>query len=126
MRAMLAGAAVLLAAGCASSASTSATTRTVVGRVLSAPSCPVQRAGVPCPPRPVAGASVEAIQTGDVAASTHTDGRGGFSLQLRPGRYVIRATNVGALATTAQRQVVVAAHKGPALVIRLVVDSGIR
>ena len=126
MRALIAGAAVLLAAGCASSAATSATRRAVVGRVLSAPSCPVQRAGVSCPPRPVAGASVEAVQNGDVAASTHTDGKGGFRLQLRPGHYVIRATNVGALATTAQRQVIVAAHGGPALVIRLVVDSGIR
>jgi hypothetical protein len=124
MRALVA-AAVLLAAACASPASTSATPRTVVGRVLSAPSCPAQRVGVACAPRPVDGARVVALQNGDVAAATHTDGNGGFSLQLRPGQYVIRATNVGALATTAQRRVTVDPD-GPDLVIRLVVDSGIR
>jgi hypothetical protein len=115
---------LLLLAGCASSTS-SATTTAVIGRVLSGPSCPVERAANPCPPRPVDGADVEALQHGDVIAATHTDRDGNFRLQLRPGRYLIRATNVGALASRAQRIVSVDAS-GPAPVIRLVVDSGIR
>jgi hypothetical protein len=126
VRTIVAGALVLLlVAGCSSSNSSGAGSATVVGRVLSAPSCPVERAGVPCPPRPVGDAQVDAVQNGTVVASTHTDDRGRYTLRIRPGRYVIRATNAGGLATTAQRQVVVDAS-GPAQVIRLVVDSGIR
>lgn len=127
MRALVLGAAVLLSvAGCASSTSPATASRTVVGRVLSAPSCPVVQVGNPCPPRPVSGAAVDALQNGDAVESTRTDAAGRFRLALRPGRYVIRATNVGGYASTAQRQVIVDAHQGPAPVIRLVVDSGIR
>jgi hypothetical protein len=127
MRATLLGAAVLLlVVGCASSNSAAHGSGTVVGRVLSATSCPVERAGTPCPPRPVTGAAVVALRNGDVVASTHSGEGGRFRLALPAGRYVIRATNVGPLASTAQRQLTVDGQQGPALVIRLVVDSGIR
>ena len=127
MKALLLCAAILpLVAGCASSGSAASGPGSVVGRVLSAPSCPVERAGHPCPPRPVTRAAVVALRGGDVIASTHSGGGGRFRLTLSAGQYVIRATNVGALHTTAQRQVTVDGHEGPAIVIRLVVDSGIR
>jgi len=126
MRAVLLGAAVVvLLAGCGSSKPTSTADATLFGRVLAAPSCPVERAGMPCPPRPVAGARVEAVQHGDVVSSTHTDQLGRFQLQLRPGEYLIRATNAGGIASTAQQRTYVR-NTGPAQTIRLVVDSGIR
>jgi hypothetical protein len=114
----------LLVAGCASSGTHAAARGDVTGRVLSAPSCPVMRAGVPCPPRPVTGAQLVALRGGDEVASTRTDAAGRFGLTLPAGRYVIRATNAGAYASTAQRQLVVRAET--TVTIRLVVDSGIR
>jgi hypothetical protein len=123
---VLAVAVALLAAGCGSSSPAASPTGAVTGRVLSAPSCPVERAGVPCPPRPVVGASVAALQEDRVVASTRS-GRGGwFRLALPAGRYVVRATNVGGYGSTAQRNVTVDPRGGAAPAIRLVVDSGIR
>ncbi len=115
---------VLVVSACSSAGTASHTDGTVAGRVHSAPSCPVVRAGHPCPPRPVVGASVVALQAGHVVASTHTGAGGGFQLSVDAGRYVIRATNTGGLATTAQKTVDVAA--GATIRVRLVVDSGIR
>jgi hypothetical protein len=122
---LLAGGAVLLLAACGSSSSPGAGSSTLFGRVLSAPSCPVEQLGRPCPPRPVEGALVEAVQDGAVVASTHTAGRGRFQLRLDPGRYVIRATNVGAYASVAERPLVIRTG-APEQLIQLVVDSGIR
>lgn len=125
MRLLMGVAGVLLAASaCASSGRSGEAQAAVVGRVLSAPSCPVERSGSPCPPRPVVGASVVAVRDGDVAASTHTTAGGRFRLALRPGRYLIRATNVGGLATTAEKPVVLTAGARQRLI--LTVDSGIR
>src|SRR5438105_15334458 len=59
---------------------------TVTGRVTAGPTCPVERAGHPCPPAPVS-AVVQARAQGRVAASTHTDERGRYTLPLRAGAY---------------------------------------
>lgn len=115
---------VLAVSACSSAGMAAHADGTVAGRVLSEPSCPVERAGHPCPPRPVVGGSVVALQAGHVVASTHTGAGGRFRLSVDAGRYVIRATNTGGLATTAQRAVDVAA--GATIGVRLVVDSGIR
>lgn len=125
MRVVIVLAALLLVAGCGSSGGGGGTAQAaVVGRVLSAPTCPVERAGSPCPPRPVVGAAVVALRGTDVVGSTHTGEGGRFRLTLHPGRYVVRATNVGGLATTAEKQVVLTA--GHTVRLTLVVDSGIR
>jgi hypothetical protein len=118
-------AAVLVSASaCGSSGPGSAGEATVTGRVLSAPSCPVERADSPCPPRPVANASVVALRGQETVASTHTDATGRFRLQVQPGRYLIRATNVGGLGSTAEKSVLVKA--GQTTRLTLTVDSGIR
>jgi hypothetical protein len=70
------------------------------------------------------GGSVVALQAGHVVASTHTGAGGRFQLVVDAGRYVIRATNTGGLATTAQKTVDLAA--GATIRVRLVIDSGIR
>lgn len=120
---VLAGVTVVLVNGCASSAATTAEAA-IGGRVLSAPSCPVEQAGVPCPPRPVADAAVVAMRDGHVLASTHTNARGYFHLTVAPGRCTVRATNAGGYQSTAAKVVTVAADKS--VYVRLVVDSGIR
>jgi hypothetical protein len=122
-RLLLVASVVVLTTACASSAATTPDAA-INGRVLSAPSCPVEQAGVPCPPRPVAGASVEVFQGGREIASTQTGKRGGFHLTVPPGRYRVLATNVGGYASTAAKFVTVSSDD--AVFVRLVVDSGIR
>jgi hypothetical protein len=117
-------AAVLVLAACGSGGTATGARGTVDGRVLSAPSCPVQRAGQPCPPRPVVGGSVVALRGQQVVATTHTDAGGRFTLTLQPGRYLVRATNTGGLQTIAERATTVTARATSH--VRLVVDSGIR
>jgi Carboxypeptidase regulatory-like domain len=112
-------------AGCAGgSAASSGPHGTVEGRVLSAPSCPVQLVGSPCPPRAVVGATVVATRADRRVASTHTAAGGGFSLRLAPGRYLVTATNVGGFASTAASTVDVRLDTVARLT--LTVDSGIR
>jgi hypothetical protein len=95
----------------------------VAGYVLSAPTCPVERVDQECPPRPVAGAEVIALDAGAVRASTVTDSTGAFQLALPDGRYLIKATNVGGYASTATQEVAVSDTPSH---LTLIVDSGIR
>jgi len=60
---------------------------------------------------------------GQLRATTHSDRAGRFRLSLPYGTYTIRATNPGALRTTATRSVRV---DRATVSVRLVVDSGIR
>jgi hypothetical protein len=96
----------------------------VSGTVLAAPGCggPVSLDS-PCPPKPVPGARVEALQAAQViaAATTGTDGR--YALRLVPGVYRLVATAPGALRTTASAQITVGSAPVSA---NLVVDSGMR
>lgn len=97
---------------------------TVRGRVLSAPTCPVERIGSPCPPGPVVGAPVVATRDGHRTESTTTRAGGEFTLWLPAGRYVVTATNVGGYPSTAASIVDVKAHVVTWLT--LTVDTGIR
>ena len=115
-----------LLAGCGSlggqpAASPSAT---LAGQVLATPSCPVERAERPCPPRPVPGATVEVRDASGLVSATSTDAAGRFSLVVPGGSYQVRATNAGGYRSTAEQQVQVA--PGAVASVRLVVDSGIR
>jgi Carboxypeptidase regulatory-like domain len=94
----------------------------VTGTVSSSPSCPgPQRAGSPCPPRPVVGAPVELAANGSVVARAVTDATGRFRLTVAAGTYLIKARNVGYTSETTQMITVT----GP-VDVSLVVDSGIR
>ncbi|MDQ0635012.1 hypothetical protein QFZ40_002921 [Arthrobacter pascens] len=95
----------------------------VGGYVLTAPVCPVERIDQECPPRPVSGARVVALDGDAVRGSTITDNDGAFQLTLPDGRYLIKATNVGGYASTATQEVAVSDAPRH---ITLVVDSGIR
>lgn len=115
---------ILLLCGCTNgSGQVTGDSGLVTGSVLTAPVCPVERVGKECPPRPVSGAPVVALEGDSVQGSTLTDTAGAFSLTLPDGRYVIRATNVGGYASTASESVVVSDNP---VHITLIVDSGIR
>ena len=126
VRVALVASASLLAAltGCASNASAPARAGTVSGVVLSAPSCPVERIGSPCPPRPVPRADVTALRGETVVAHVRADDHGRFTIRLSAGDYTIVARMVGGLGTSASAPVTVSAD-GVATVT-LTVDSGIR
>lgn len=95
----------------------------VTGQVLAAPSCPVERVGQPCPPRPVPDAVVIALIGDQQRGETTSDERGRFRLMLPAGRYTIRATNPGGYASTASAEVTVSTAP---VQVTLTVDSGIR
>lgn len=119
----LAAVGLLLLCGCTNAFWGSNATGEVTGYVLTAPVCPVERVDQECPPRPVSGASVVALDGGAVQGSTSTDSKGAFNLTLPDGRYVIKATNIGGYASTATEEVVVSEEP---VHITLIVDSGIR
>lgn len=119
----LCGALTLLMCGCADNGNPEGHSGLVTGLVLTAPTCPVQRVDRECPPRPVPGASVVALDGTAVRGSTLTDSTGAFHLTLPYGRYVIRASNVGGYASTATERVSIS---GVPVRITLILDSGIR
>jgi hypothetical protein len=116
-------AALTLLTSCASNGDAEGKSGLVNGYVLTAPTCPVQRVDQECPPRPVAGASVVALDGSAVRGSTLTDSSGAFHVTLPYGHYVIKATNVGGYASTATDDVSVS---GVPVRITLILDSGIR
>ena len=61
----------------------------IYGIVTAGPTCPVERVGQPCPPRPVGGEVEVRNVRGQTVASTHTDSLGRYSLSLKPGRYAL-------------------------------------
>jgi hypothetical protein len=116
-------AAAALLSGCGSPGGAGGPEGVVTGRVLAAPSCPVQRVDETCPPRPVPGALVIAFIGSHPRRSTISDQSGTFRLTLSVGRYLIRATSPGGYASTAAEDVNVSTVP---VDITLTVDSGIR
>ena len=114
---------VVALAGCASGPAKPSTSGIeVTGTVSSSPSCPgPQRAGSPCPPKPVVGSPVELATNGAVVASTTTDATGRFHMTVPAGTYLIKARNVGYASETTQMITVTGRVD-----LVLVVDSGIR
>ena len=115
--------ALLTSCGSSSPRPSNAARGVLTGVVDSAPTCPVEQAGSPCPPRPVAGAAVVALRGTDARSMARTDAQGRFRLTLAYGTYTIRATNVGGIGSTATKIVTIGPTNAP---IELTVDSGIR
>lgn len=118
-------ASMLVLAGCGGTTSAAGSrSGTVQGQVLSGPSCPVERAESPCPPHPVARATVTASAAdGSRVAEARTDDSGLFTLTLAPGTYRVAVST--ALAAAAGGQTVTI-RAGVTSHVHLMVDSGIR
>ncbi|HEX2856606.1 MAG TPA: hypothetical protein VHO26_03870 [Propionibacteriaceae bacterium] len=59
------------------------------GYVMAGPTCPVERPGHPCPPRPVSETVDARTGVGTTVASTRSDAHGRFALDLSPGVYTL-------------------------------------
>ena len=100
---------------------------TVDGLVVAGPSCPVERAEDPCPPKPVPNRLV-VIETpgGTVVARVTTDQKGHFTVRLAPGTYDLQVppgSSPYPVQHTGQQVTVVA---GQTVQVQVMLDSGIR
>ena len=101
---------------------------TLTGTVVAGPSCPVEIAEDPCPPKPVPNREVRIETTGGtLAATVTTDGKGDFTVTLAPGNYVVRvqagAGLVGMQQTTPPQVQIIAGHT---IYVQITLDTGIR
>jgi carboxypeptidase family protein len=96
----------------------------VYGVVSAGPTCPVERAGQPCPPRPLS-ATVTATNTSTgTVASSHSDSLGRYTLPLPPGTYTVTATTGSAVPRCSPTTATVAS--GRAARADVTCDTGIR
>ena len=95
---------------------------TIHGKVTSAPTCPVETIGSPCPARPASGVLVEVLRGQNVVATTHTDPDGQYLMRVLVGDYDLRATMQRGYPGTVTKHVTAKAD----VTADLVLDSGLR
>jgi hypothetical protein len=124
-RALLAGAVGFVLAACGGSEMGGSTrpVGTVHGRISAGPTCPVERVGQPCPPRPVL-AAIQATEGSRVVASTRSATDGSYRLELPIGSYTISAATSTTFPRCIPRQVNVTGATDTE--IDLMCDTGIR
>jgi hypothetical protein len=101
---------------------------TLAGDVVASPTCPVQQAENPCPPKPVADRQVM-IETpsGAVAAKAMTDAQGHFRVTLAPGAYTVKVAIVPGLVGMRQDTPAnVTVVDGRTTSVTITLDTGIR
>jgi hypothetical protein len=95
----------------------------IFGTVTAGPTCPVERAGSPCPPAPWVG-TVRATDDAGHPTDTRTDENGNYTLTLQPGSYQVVAVTDGGPPTG--QPVTIDVPSGPPTRLDLAVDTGIR
>jgi carboxypeptidase family protein len=100
---------------------------TIRGRVMLAPTCPVQSTESPCPGRPLAGVPVRVLDAegGEVRASAVSDDHGAFTIEVGPGTYLLTASIQDDPARSIS-PVRVVVRAGEVVRSDVLVDSGIR
>lgn len=94
------------------------------GRVVVAPTCPVETEGSPCAPRAVAtSVAIESVE-GDLRR-VETEADGGFSVVLPPGRYRVSAEPPTGT-TFVPRTITVLVEAGRFRRVTVVLDSRLR
>ncbi|GAC1331536.1 MAG: hypothetical protein NVSMB13_19880 [Mycobacteriales bacterium] len=97
----------------------------IEGVAVASPGCPVERAGSPCPGRPLIDVSIQALDADSKQAGiTTTDGQGHFRLLLTPGSYRLRLVSSAALPRCPE--VVVVVPPDAVKYAQLNCDSGLR
>ncbi len=101
---------------------------TLHGTVVAGPTCPVERAEDPCPPKPVPGREVVITSpAGKVVATVTTDGQGHFQAVLAPGNYTVFVVGTaGALGSGRAGRVQATVHAGQTTSVTIALDTGIR
>jgi hypothetical protein len=109
-------------------AGASATQGTLAGDVVAGPTCPVERAEDPCPPKAVPNREVEILgANGAVVATTTTDSKGHFSLALAPGAYAVTVPiKQGLLGMRQENDVKANVTAGQVTTVKVMLDTGIR
>jgi hypothetical protein len=122
MRRILATALLLALLACGRSSSP-ANQSGIFGTVTAGPTCPVERAGSPCPPAPWVG-TVRATDDAGHPNDTPTDDNGNYALTLPPGSYEVVAVTDGGPPTG--QPVTIDVQAGHPVRVDLTVDTGIR
>jgi hypothetical protein len=92
--------------------------------VSAGPTCPVERVGSPCPPRPLS-AEVEARDpAGHLAATARSGSDGRYRLPLPPGQYTLSVASSGSFPRCPTATATVVA--GELATVDVSCDTGIR
>ncbi len=97
----------------------------IAGRAFAGPVCPVERLppDPACSSRPVGGAVIHLIQSGNEVARTRTDSQGRFLITVAAGTYVVEPQAVPGLLGTPDSVTVVVVGR---VAVELAYDTGIR
>lgn len=115
--------AALSASSCASGDGTGPPRGAIEGTVLAGPTCPVERVGQECSPRPVVDREVTISRGSNVVEKVTTDNEGRFGARVPPGRYTLGMEQVG---IESGRPTSVRVRSGRTSQARIDVDTGIR
>ena len=116
----------LLLAACGTDGGSGARLGTIRGRVLLAPTCPVERASSPCPARPLSHVVVRVADAdGRVLADATSDEGGRFEIDVRPGSFLLTAS-IEQDPARLVRPTRVRVTAGTVTHANVLVDSGIR
>jgi len=109
-------------------AGTSGTQGTLAGDVVAGPTCPVERAEDPCPPKAVPNREVEILGTNNaVVATAMTDSKGHFSVTLAPGTYSVTVPiKQGQIGMRQMNNVTANITAGQVTTVTVELDTGIR
>jgi hypothetical protein len=107
---------------------TSGTQGTLAGDVVAGPTCPVERAEDPCPPKAVPNREVEILGANNsVVATTTTDSKGHFSVALAPGAYTVTVPiKQGLIGMRQMSDVKANVITGQVTTVKIMLDTGIR
>ena len=109
-------------------AGASGTQGTLTGDVVAGPTCPVERAEDPCPPKAVPNREVEILGANNaVVATTTTDSKGHFSVALAPGAYTVTVPiKQGLIGMRQMSDVKANVTSGQVTTVKVELDTGIR
>jgi Carboxypeptidase regulatory-like domain len=106
----------------------SSTQGTLAGDVVAGPTCPVERAEDPCPPKAVPNREVRILAAnGAVAVTVTTDAKGHFSVALAPGTYTVSVPmKQGLIGMRQMNDVKASIVAGQVTTVKIELDTGIR
>lgn len=98
----------------------------IEGQTVAAPTCPVVRPGVVCPPRPISAAVVVLDAAGREVTRFTSAGDGSFRVPLPPDAYTLAQPRTGSHTPPTLRPVAVTVAAGRYTSVVLEFDTGIR
>jgi hypothetical protein len=113
-------------ASCASHGPGSVGGTGVEGTVTVGPTCPVERADSPCPPRPLAATVLVRDASGSVLTRVRSGADGHFKVDLAPGSYTLTGDRPAGAALPRPITSSVTVIAGAYTVVTVQYDSGIR